>query len=183
MVPELIMGKPLLAKLIARRFPFVLVDESQDTFADVVDALRHIADAQPDFALGFFGDPMQKIYTTGVGTIEVPQGPGPGGWSPLTKPENFRSSLRVLELINAIRVSAGDPLVQESGLAEADQCDGELTFVVLPTSGNRSASLKHTLRWLRDQSAIGAWNDQDGLTSHKVLVVAHRMAARRLGFD
>lgn len=181
MVPKLILDKPLLAKLIARRFPFVLVDESQDTFAEVVNALQNIADEQPDFTLGFFGDPMQKIYTTGVGAIQVPE--GPGGWSALAKPENFRSSLRVLELINAIRASAGDPLVQESGLAEADQCDGELTFVVLPTTENRSTSLKHTLQWLRDQSAIGAWNAQDGLTSHKVLVIAHRMAARRLGFD
>ena len=61
--------------------------------------------------MGFFGDPMQKIYTTGVGAIQVPV--GPDGWSALTKPENFRSSLRVLELINAIRAGAGDPLVQE----------------------------------------------------------------------
>jgi DNA helicase-2/ATP-dependent DNA helicase PcrA len=181
MVPKLIMDKPLLAKLVARRFPFVLVDESQDTFAEVVNALRHIADKQPNFALGFFGDPMQKIYTTGVGAIHVPE--GPDGWSVLAKPENFRSSLRVLELINAIRTSAGDPLVQESGLAEADQSDGELTFAVLPTSENRSASLKHTLQWLRDQSAIGAWDDRDGLRSRKILVIAHRMAARRLGFD
>jgi DNA helicase II / ATP-dependent DNA helicase PcrA len=181
MVPKLIMDKPLLAKLVARRFPFILVDESQDTFAEVVNALRHIADQQPKFALGFFGDPMQKIYTTGVGAIHVPE--GPDGWSALAKPENFRSSLRVLELINAIRASAGDALVQESGLAEADQSDGELTFVVLPTSENRSASLKHTLQWLRDQSAVGAWDDRDGLTSRKILVIAHRMAARRLGFD
>ena len=181
MVPKLIIDKPLLAKLVARRFPFVLVDESQDTFAEVVNALRHIADKQPNFALGFFGDPMQKIYTTGVGSIHVPE--GPDGWSVLAKPENFRSSLRVLELINAIRASAGDPLVQESGLAEADQSDGELTFVVLPTRENRSASLKHTLQWLRDQSAIGAWDDRDGLRSRKILVIAHRMAARRLGFD
>jgi DNA helicase-2/ATP-dependent DNA helicase PcrA len=154
MVPKLILDKPLLAKLVARRFPFVLVDESQDTFAEVVNALRHIAEKQPKFALGFFGDPMQKVYTTGIGAIHVPG--GPDGWSALTKPENFRSSLRVLELINAIRESASDALVQESGLAETDQRDGELTFVVLPTSENRSASLNHTLQWLRDQSAIGA---------------------------
>lgn len=181
MTPKLIMDKPLLAKLVARRFPFVLVDESQDTFAEVVKALLHIADSQADFALGFFGDPMQKIYTTGIGAIQVPE--GPDAWSALTKPENFRSSLRVLELINAIRASADDPLVQESGLDPADQSDGELTFVVLPTSENRSASLKQTLQWLRDQSVIGAWEDQDGLASQKILVIAHRMAARRLGFD
>lgn len=41
MAPEMILAKPLLAKIIARRFPFVLVDESQDTFAGVVEALLH----------------------------------------------------------------------------------------------------------------------------------------------
>src|SRR5262249_27459009 len=82
-----------------------------------------------------------------------------------------------------IRASAGDPLVQESGLAEVDQRDGEITFVVLPAGENRSASLEHTLQWLRDQSAIGACEDRDGLPSHKILVIAHRMAAPRLGFD
>jgi DNA helicase-2/ATP-dependent DNA helicase PcrA len=181
MVPELMMVKPLLAKLVAQQFPFILVDESQDTFAQVVDALRHIADSrQKDFALGFFGDPMQKIYTTGVGAIDVPE--GPNGWSALAKPENFRSSLRVLELINAIRAAAGDELVQKSGLPESDQSDGELAFVVLPTSEDRSATLKHTLQWLRGQSKIGAWDDRDYGAPPKILVIAHRMAARRLGF-
>jgi DNA helicase II / ATP-dependent DNA helicase PcrA len=182
MVPRIIMDKPLLAMLVARRFPFVLVDESQDTFAVVVDALQHIAETHPkEFTLGFFGDPMQKIYTTGVGAIQIPE--GPNKWFSLAKPENFRSSRRILELINAIRASAGDPLTQESGLAAVDQGDGELTFVVLPTSEDRSATLKRTLHWLRDQSVIAAWDDQDSGTSTKVLVIAHRMAARRLGFD
>ncbi len=148
MVPEMILAKPLLAKIIARRFPFVLVDESQDTFAGVVEALMHIADSQPDeFTLGFFGDPMQKIYTTGVGAIDVTA--DGQRWTSLAKPENFRSSLRVLELINAIRKAAGDPLEQKSGLADADQIEGEVTFVVLPTSEDRSETLGHTLQWLR----------------------------------
>ena len=181
MVPQMILAKPLLAKIIARRFPFVLVDESQDTFAGVVDALMHIAGSQPDeFALGFFGDPMQKIYTTGVGAVDVTA--TGQRWTSLAKPENFRSSLRVLELINAIRKAAGDPLEQKSGLADADQVEGEVTFVVLPTSEDRSKTLGHTLQRLRSLSGIGAWEGEDGVTAAKVLVIAHRMAARRLGF-
>jgi DNA helicase II / ATP-dependent DNA helicase PcrA len=181
MVPGLIREKPLLATIVARRFPFILVDESQDTFEQVVEALMHVASCHPDaFALGFFGDPMQKIYTTGIGAIDVRA--ERNGWTPLTKPENFRSSLRVLELINAIRKSAGDPLEQTSGLAVAEQIEGEVTFVVLPSSRDRSVTLRHTLQWLRSQSEIGAWDDNEGVTHAKVLVIAHRMAARRLGF-
>jgi DNA helicase-2/ATP-dependent DNA helicase PcrA len=182
MTPEMIITKPLLAKIIARRFPFILVDESQDTFARVVEALMHIADSQPDeFTLGFFGDPMQKIYLTGVGAIDVAAGEGKC-WTSLAKPENFRSSLAVLEVINAIRKDAGDPLEQKSGLAVADQIDGEVTFVVLPTNEDRSETLHHTLGWLRSQSLAGAWEGEDGATAAKILVIAHRMAARRLGF-
>jgi DNA helicase II / ATP-dependent DNA helicase PcrA len=181
MVPQLIREKPLLGTIVARRFPFILVDESQDTFEQVVEALMHVAACHPDaFTLGFFGDPMQKIYTTGVGAIDVRA--ERNAWTPLTKPENFRSSRRVLELINAIRASAGDPLEQKSGLAATEQIEGEVAFVVLPSSRDRSATLTYTLQWLRTQSEIGAWDDEQGVTNVKILVIAHRMAARRLGF-
>lgn len=123
---------------------------------------------------------MQKIYTTGVGAIDVTA--DGKRWTSLAKPENFRSSLRVLELINAIRKGAGDPLEQKSGLATADQIEGEVTFVVLPTSEDRSETLRHTRQWLRSQSEVGAWEGEDGVTAAKILVIAHRMAARRLGF-
>lgn len=99
MVPELICSKPLLAKLVARQYPIVFVDESQDTLPEVVDCLRHVARQQKDnFCLGFFGDPMQKIYMRGIGAI-----PCQDDWSEVKKPENFRSPRRVLDVINAIR--------------------------------------------------------------------------------
>jgi len=178
MVPQMIMDKPLLATLVARRFPFVLVDESQDTFDNVVKALKHISEQHPDqFTLGFFGDPMQKIYTTGIGTIDVP-----AGWPALKKPENFRSASRILKLINAIRAEAGDPLEQRSGIDSSVQIDGEVTFIVLPTT-NRSHDLNRAQEWLAGRSKLGAWSDADGQPNAKILVIAHRMAARRLGFE
>lgn len=179
MVPQMIMDKPQLASLVARRFPFVLVDESQDTFENVVQALKHVAQVHPArFTLGFFGDPMQKIYTTGVGNIEVPS-----SWPALKKPENFRSASRILDLINAIRAKAGDALEQSSGLDSAEQISGEVTFVVLPAGATRSQDLNRTVRWLADNSALNAWADVEGQPGAKILVIAHRMAARRLGYE
>jgi DNA helicase II / ATP-dependent DNA helicase PcrA len=178
MVPQMIMGKPLLAKLVARRFPFILVDESQDTFDNVVKALQHIAHQHPhEFTLGFFGDPMQKIYTTGIGTIDVPD-----SWPALQKPENFRSASRILKLINAIRAQAGDPLEQRSGIDTSVQIDGEVTFIVLPTA-SRTHDLNRTQQWLAGESELGPWVEADGQPRAKILVIAHRMAARRLGFE
>lgn len=43
MVPELILTKPLFARILARRYPLVFVDESQDTFSQIIECLRHVA--------------------------------------------------------------------------------------------------------------------------------------------
>jgi ATP-dependent DNA helicase UvrD/PcrA len=177
LVPELIQSKPLFAKLISRRYPLVFVDESQDTTKAVVDSLRHIAvDQKGHFCVGFFGDPVQKIYGTGIGQIVLEK-----GWKEVQKPENFRSPRRVLEIINAIRANA-DELVQTSGLPAEKQRDGEVTCFVLPTSANRRELLDKVQAWLKENSSTGAWRG-DAAETTKVLVITHRMAASRLGFE
>jgi DNA helicase II / ATP-dependent DNA helicase PcrA len=88
MVPDLIMDRPLLARLVAAQFPFIFVDESQDTFKSVVESLKYVERlSRGKVCLGFFGDPMQQIYQTGVGQISAEP-----GWAILKKPENFRSA-------------------------------------------------------------------------------------------
>ena len=178
MVPELICSKPLLAKLVARQYPIVFVDESQDTLPEVVDCLRHVARQQKDnFCLGFFGDPMQKIYVRGIGAI-----PREDEWSEVKKPENFRSPQRVLDVINAIRAD-DDGLHQVSGLPAERQRPGEVNFFVLPADETRTETLQLTRTWLATKSQIGAWTPHDGVDETKILVIAHRMAARRLRFE
>ncbi|MFI5734969.1 UvrD-helicase domain-containing protein [Kribbella sp. NPDC051587] len=177
LTPELILKKPLFAKLVSRRYPVVFVDESQDTFKAVVACLRHIAVAeQGHFCLGFFGDPVQKIYTTGVGSID----PEPA-WVDVKKPENFRSPLLVLDVINAIRHGA-DQLKQISGLPTGKQVVGEVTYFVLPSDADRPELLAKARTWLEANSAIGAWRLEGGVDPAKVLVITHRMAATRLRF-
>lgn len=178
MVPHLISSKPLLAKLVARQYPIVFVDESQDTLPEVVDCLRHVARQQNDnFCLGFFGDPMQKIYVRGIGAIPLED-----DWTEVSKPENFRSPQRVLDVINAIRAE-GDQLHQVSGLPASYQRAGEVNFFVLPADESRTETLQSTRTWLAANSRIGAWTPRDGVDETKILVIAHRMAARRLGFE
>jgi DNA helicase-2/ATP-dependent DNA helicase PcrA len=178
MVPELILAKPLLARLIARQYPVIFVDESQDTLAEVVECLKHVSKQNSNsFCLGFFGDPMQKIYVRGVGDIALEE-----NWQEVEKPENFRSPLRVLDVINAIRKEA-DQLNQVSGLPKDLQRIGEVTFFVLPADETRSATLRSAREWLAHNSSIGAWAKREGRDGTKVLVIAHRMAARRLAFE
>jgi DNA helicase-2/ATP-dependent DNA helicase PcrA len=176
--PQLIMERPLLARLVARQYPFILVDESQDTFPAVVNCFKHVAqEVGSAFCLGFFGDPMQQIYVRGVGTIELPD-----GWPEIEKPENFRSPRRVLEVMNRIR-EAGDGLEQVPGLSASDLREGSVSYFVLPADNARTETLELVRTWLDGASAPGSWTTDDPVSGAKILVVAHRMAARRLGFE
>ncbi|MBN7551077.1 ATP-dependent helicase, partial [Mycobacteroides abscessus subsp. abscessus] len=177
MVPAMIMERDLLARIVARRFPFVFVDESQDTIAPVVQCLKRICSAaNGQMCLGFFGDPMQKIYLDGVGPVPLEP-----GWRSVVKPENFRSSLRVLACVNAIRAE-GDSVQQITGLGSA-QPEGHAFCFVLPADDNRNESLERVREWLDQRSASGSWTRSAADGGAKILMIAHRMAARRLGFE
>ncbi len=176
MVPEMILERPLLARLVARQFPFIFVDESQDTFPEVVQSLKHVWSlAGGKMCLGFFGDPMQQIYQQGVVSVSLES-----GWLNIDKPENFRSSRRVLACVNAVR-SEGDSLQQVSGLTE--QHEGEAFFLVLPSDDQRSERLELVRTWLDEHSSSGNWSRSAHEGGSKILMIVHRMAAKRLGFE
>jgi DNA helicase-2/ATP-dependent DNA helicase PcrA len=178
LVPQLILARPLLARLVAKRYPFIFVDESQDTLPEIVACLKHAeAMSKGKFCLGFFGDPMQQIYVRGVGEVGAEV-----GWSTIKKPENFRSPTCVLEVINHVRAQV-DGLEQMSGLPAERVKNGEVTFIVLPADENRTQALGLARRWLAAKSACGAWTNESSGRTEKTLVIAHRMAARRLNFE
>jgi DNA helicase-2/ATP-dependent DNA helicase PcrA len=180
--PALIEARPLLRSLVANRFPFIFVDESQDTNPVIVAALRQIADAAGEgFCLGFFGDPMQKIYTTGAGPIALG-----GGWHEITKPENFRCPTRVLAVVNQIRAE-DDGLqqtrgrtIERDGIAES--VEGTARLFIFPADGRRTERVAQVRHWLAVTGNDPAWRSDDDDADVRVLVLVHRMAARRLGF-
>jgi DNA helicase-2/ATP-dependent DNA helicase PcrA len=175
MVPEMILASPLLGRLVARQFPLIFVDESQDTFPEVVQALKYVWSlAKGDMCIGFFGDPMQQIYQQGVISVSLEP-----GWINIDKPENFRSSRRVLACVNAVR-SEGDSLQQISGLQE--QSEGEAFFFVLPANNHRNQQLEDVRIWL-DAHSSGNWTRGSHEQGSKILMIVHRMAAKRMGFE
>ncbi|MFD9212123.1 UvrD-helicase domain-containing protein [Streptomyces sp. NPDC059544] len=180
MVPDLILASKLLRRIIASKYPFIFVDESQDTFPKVVEALKSVdAQVQGAICLGFFGDPMQNIFQRGVGVISRE-----AGWERIEKPENFRSSSRVLSVINKVR-SEADGLVQVTGHSPESRKDGEVFFFVLPADDRRSERLDHVRTWLGQHSDAGSWaaNSADDGAGAKILVIVHRMVAKRMGFE
>jgi len=186
MVPALIRERPLLRRLIAQRYPYFFFDESQDTDDGVVDALkevsRHACEQGVDFCLGFFGDPMQKIYTAGKGSIDLLN-----GWTKIEKPENFRCPARVLATINRIRRD-GDGLQQTAGVrmrdgTELPQEQGSSCIIILSSSEDRETSASRVRAYLAAKNVDLFWSNDDPTADLRVLVIEHAMAARRLGFD
>jgi len=180
--PEFIACHVLMQTVLARRFPVIFVDESQDTDPAFVDVLRQVACAVPlGFCLGFFGDPVQKIYMQGAGPI-----PTEDGWETLEKPENFRCPQAVLRVINRIRTE-DDGLKQTRGRhttvdgVEAP-VEGSARVLILPADDRRQERLEEARRWLADQDGDEGWLADEDEEALRLLVLVHRMAATRLGF-
>ena len=181
LTPACIDARPLLQQLIASRFPYIFVDESQDTNPAVVEALRRIASEQPRLCVGFFGDPMQKIYTTGAGAVPLSE-----GWQEITKPENFRCPTSVLNVINAIRAS-GDGLEQTGGRTitvdgTRQVIIGSANLFILPADEQRTEHLAAVRYWLKSTTDDDLWLSDLPEGDVRLLVLVHRMAATRLGF-
>jgi DNA helicase-2/ATP-dependent DNA helicase PcrA len=172
--------RSLFRSLLAQQFPFLFVDESQDTTEAVVAGLKAVAaQSQGKFCLGFFGDPMQRIYMTGAGAIAAED-----GWASITKEENFRCPATVLSVANAIRRD-DDALEQIRGRTIKTPAGDEISVAgtarmfILSADEHRDQHIASVRAWVADQNDDGAWRDGP----IKLLVIVHRMAARRLGFD
>lgn len=183
LVPYLIAERPLFRTLLARQFPFIFVDESQDTTTEVIEALKTV-EREPGvtLCLGFFGDPMQRIYATGTGLVEAAP-----NWADIPKPENFRCSTKVLNLANAIRRD-GDDLVQIPGQRLGPEGimptpEGSAHLFILPADGTRDANLTRVRDWMAARTGDDRWRlGDDDQEQIKLLVIVHQMAAKRLGF-
>lgn len=176
----LLQHKPLFRRVVALNFPFIFIDESQDTFPEVVESFKILeAQMRDRFCLGFFGDPMQKIYLRGAGKIGIEE-----GWKAITKPENFRCAQSILRVANAIR-KEGDGLEQVRGLHEfvdgvPQPVEGSARIFVLPNTGNRQAALSQLRAWSAAANGDDGWLKPEDAV--KILVIVHRIAAKRLGW-
>lgn len=176
----LLQEKPLFRKLVALKFPFIFIDESQDTFESVVKSFKLVEQQmRGQFCLGFFGDPMQKIFQRGAGDITLED-----NWASITKPENFRCAKKILDLANSIRAK-GDGLQQVRGLHEEidnvqHPVKGSARMFILPNTINRQQALADIRSWSDAADNDKGWRTPD--IAVKILVIVHRIAAKRLGF-
>jgi DNA helicase-2/ATP-dependent DNA helicase PcrA len=137
-VPKLmtkLLERPRFRSLLADRFPYILVDEYQDSDKSLVGAfVEHFVDAEPEArpVLGFYGDHWQQIYPgacgriTSANLVEIPKG------------ANFRSTPAIVRVLNKMRPE----LPQEPDRAETE--DRPLVL--------------HTSRWRVDRQVGGQFD-------------------------
>ncbi len=98
--------KPL-QQIIIDKYPYFLIDEYQDTDKQVIEIMsllsKYSGDIKHEFFVGYFGDPAQNIYDTGVGKGIKKLHPN---LKNINKPFNRRSTKEVIDVINAIRNDA-----------------------------------------------------------------------------
>lgn len=103
-------------RITGLRFPYIFVDEAQDTFEGIVAGLNLVCAGIGLPLIGYFGDPWQQIYDRSAGAFSPPE-----GGKIITKTENFRCSKSVIRLLNAYRrdveqYAAGDNKAREGSV-------------------------------------------------------------------
>lgn len=170
---HLLSSKPVMQSIFVGRYPILLVDESQDTDKELIDALFH-AEARHAgaFSLGLIGDMMQRIYSNGKDDLGSNL---PGNWQTPSKKMNHRCPARVITLINRVRSSVDDHQQQ----ARKDAAEGIVRFFILPAnSGNKSGLEARMAQVMADTTGDPAWTTPSEV---KTLTLEHKMAAARLG--
>jgi ATP-dependent DNA helicase UvrD/PcrA len=167
-------SKPLMQDLLVCKFPVLLIDESQDTNKTLMDAFFVVQAAQRKrFALGIFGDTMQRIYSDGKSDLGDPL---PNDWKKPAKVMNHRCPKRVLKLINKIRSEVDN----QQQRARTDAKEGWARLFVAPSSVTDKQRLESIVREkMAELTQDEAWKNPKEV---KTLILEHHMAAKRLGF-
>lgn len=169
--------KPMMAEVMVNNFPFIFIDESQDTNNEVVNAFFDLQITKSkNVVIGLMGDAMQRIFNGG----EPELGKGkPSGWTSFDKKMNHRSTRRIVGLGNQIR-SEDDKRQQ---FAREGAKEGVVRYFILPHGITNKEAVEAQIREnMALISGDSAWTDT-GSEETAILLLEHRMAGYRLGFS
>lgn len=168
--------QPPLLDVMADRHPVLLIDESQDTNGALMDAFLKAQAAIPGrFCLGLLGDTMQRIYSDGKPGLDEAI---PPDWAKPEKRINRRCPIRVVELINNIRAGADDHLQ----IPTPEAAQGAVRMFCTRQPPGQDFSLEDQIaEQMAEITGDAQW--ATGRDGRKTLILEHKMAARRMGFE
>lgn len=167
--------KPLMQNILTRKYPVLLIDESQDTKKELIDAFFTVQKNNlKHFSLGLFGDTMQRIYSDGKENLDTHL---PDDWIKPVKKMNHRCSKRIITLINKIRSNVD---TQEQ-LPRIEKEDGVVRLFIIPQISQKRAEIENIIAEKMSKiTKDELWSGNDSYV--KTLTLEHHMAARRMGF-
>ncbi|MFG6546423.1 UvrD-helicase domain-containing protein [Sulfitobacter sp. 1A13730] len=160
--------------IVLARYPFILIDESQDTMKPLMEALLTFeARHRGSIVLGLLGDTMQRIYTDGLRDLDQRV----GDFAQPAKQMNHRSRKRIVDLANSIR--RDDDGRQQR--AREDKPGGTVRVFLAPSEGTDRATFEaSTCVEMARVTGDPAWQNAEAI---KTLTIERHMAAARLGFS
>jgi len=169
--------KPLMQRILIRKYPILLVDEVQDTQKDLVDAFLAVQrEHSKEFCLALFGDDMQRIYSDGKTRIAKAI---PDDWAKPALTVNHRCPKRIVRLINTVRAEA-DRQTQEP---REDASEGFVRLFLVQDGEaiNKTAVESEIAKRMAEITSDNQWFGEN--REVKTLTLEHHMAARRGGFS
>ncbi len=176
------MEKKKFRQIVSQSFPYIFIDEYQDTSKKVAEALlKHFVDEENSATvIGFFGDSWQTIFgSASCGSIEN------NNLEIIAKGANFRSERLIVECLNKIRPEL--PQSEKDPQSEGHIC----VFHTNSWDGDRKTG-GHWAGDLPDETAAQFFNkakeqlENDGwefsAESTKVLMLTHNVLADKQGY-
>ena len=168
--------KSLMRDLLICKYPIVLIDESQDTKKELIDAFFQLQSKNQDsFSLGLFGDTMQRIYTDGKENLGRNL---PADMIQPAKRMNHRSNKRIITLINNIRKDVDG----QEQIPRVEKDEGFVRFFICERGLDKTEVEKIVANKMSDITKDIKWSTQSDDYEIKTLILEHHMAARRMGF-
>jgi len=164
---------PILSKVLSDKFPYVLIDEYQDTQKHVIDIFLESVNRNRlgQICIGFFGDKMQSIYDSGV--VNIQNYVENGDVIEITKEDNYRCSQNVIRVLNKLRSDINQRAANADELGVLQNKQGSAKFVF--------SCNDFDMDLLRDSISLEGWNLQDAKQT-KILFLTHKLIARKQGY-
>ena len=170
---EFICLEDTMQNILISKYPILLIDESQDTKKELVDALFTVCERHKGkFIVGMFGDTMQRIYQDGKENLSQCI---PDDWVKPKKIMNHRSASRIVALANAIRIT----IDTQQQCPRSDAEVGNVRLFIVSSDADKELTEQRVAEIMSVETGDDEWRDS---SHYKSLILEHHMAASRFGF-
>lgn len=170
---HLFKNNSLLCEILKDKYDFILIDEYQDTFPQVINILlEYLPATEGKNILGFFGDAMQSIYNDT--TVDMSKYIKSGLIKEIIKKDNRRNPASIVALANKLRTDSVKQVAANDPNAPNYQKQGSIKFLYSAGSPDINA--------VKKSNHFTGWNFSDS-NKTKELYLTHNLIAPKAGFS